>query len=462
MPTVHFHLKDKNSKSPTLISLYYTVNRKRFVISTGEKVHPYFWNPKNERVKGSHPEKERINKKLDRLAYSTREIEDKLIREKGSASAKDVKEGLKIVLGKKQNRGTLFDYIPALIADRETNNRFREGTIKNYRSMWKQLQSFAKAEKVEYFDFTDITYQWWKEFTAYLFDQDLSNNYVNKILSNLRAFLNEATREGVNKFLEYKNFGTGVDTNPVDTIYVNSAELEKFYRFEFKHSRHTKARDLFLLGAYTGLRHSDFSRLDLGKHLKEIDGYPIISIITEKKNTPVLIPLHPIVESTLKKYGGKAPDLAQQNMNDYIKEAGKVSGLFDKKEAVRTYKGGKQKTEYKARWELLSTHTCRRSFATNAFLQGWPTLSIMKITDHKTETSFMKYIRVSKEQNAVHIAKTQFHQIEPEGVKMRDALELLREHANTLELTAEEAALLDRIRQKIKTTLPASYLRIAK
>lgn len=462
MAAVHFYPKDKKSKEPTLISLYYTVNGTRFVISTGEKVHPYFWNLKTERVKGSHPEKERINKKLDRLAYSTREIEDKLISEKGSASAKDVKEGLKIVLGKKQSRETLFDYIPALIADREESSRFKEGTIRNYHSLWRQLQAFAKSERVHYFHFSDITYAWWKEFTAFLFAQGLSNNYTNKLLAILRAFLNEATREGVNSFLEYKNFGTGVDTNAVDTIYVNTAELEKFYRFEFEHSRHDKARDLFLLGAYTGLRYSDFSRLDLKQHIKEIDGYPIISIIAEKTNDTVLIPLHPVVESTLKRYGGKAPSLSQQRMNDYLKEAAQISGLFDAKEAVRTYRGGKAKTEYKQRWQLLNTHTGRRSFATNAFLQGWPTLSIMKITGHKTETAFMKYIRVSKEQNAVHIAKTQLRQIEPEGAKVREALELLKEQAKNLELSAEETALLDSIREKLKTTLPASYLRVAK
>ena len=74
----------------------------------------------------------------------------------------------------------------------------------------------------------------------------------------------------------------------------------------------------------------------------------------------------------------------------------------------------------------------------------------------------MKYIRVSKEQNAVHLAKTQLRQIEPEGAKVREALDLLKEQAKNLELSAEETALLDSIREKLKTALPASYLRVAK
>jgi len=37
-------------------------------------------------------------------------------------------------------------------------------------------------------------------------------------------------------------------------------------------------------------------------------------------------------------------------------------------------------------------------------MAGIPTLSIMKITGHKTERSFMRYIRISQEENARLIA----------------------------------------------------------
>ena len=52
------------------------------------------------------------------------------------------------------------------------------------------------------------------------------------------------------------------------------------------------------------------------------------------------------------------------------------------------------------KWEAVSSHTARRSAATNMFKAGIPSISIMKITGHKTETQFMKYIKVSKEENA--------------------------------------------------------------
>ena len=45
-------------------------------------------------------------------------------------------------------------------------------------------------------------------------------------------------------------------------------------------------------------------------------------------------------------------------------------------------------------------HTARRSFATNLYLKGAPTLSIMQLTGHTTEVNFLKYIKVTKEENA--------------------------------------------------------------
>ena len=63
-------------------------------------------------------------------------------------------------------------------------------------------------------------------------------------------------------------------------------------------------------------------------------------------------------------------------------------------------KGGERKREVLKKHDLISVHTARRSFATNAYLQNVPTSSIMKITGHRTEKSFLKYIKISQEDNA--------------------------------------------------------------
>jgi hypothetical protein len=79
-----------------------------------------------------------------------------------------------------------------------------------------------------------------------------------------------------------------------------------------------------------------------------------------------------------------------------IAESAEIDGI----EYIETTKGGLTVEVKKYRYELVFTHTARRSFCTNAYLKGMPSIDIMQISGHKTETAFMKYIKVTKEQVA--------------------------------------------------------------
>ena len=86
-------------------------------------------------------------------------------------------------------------------------------------------------------------------------------------------------------------------------------------------------------------------------------------------------------------------------MNEYLKDLGKEAKLTDSVEIIWT-KGGERQREVLKKHDLITVHTARRSFATNGYLEGVPTISLMKITGHKTEKSFLKYIKISQEDNA--------------------------------------------------------------
>jgi len=68
-------------------------------------------------------------------------------------------------------------------------------------------------------------------------------------------------------------------------------------------------------------------------------------------------------------------------------------------------KGGKRITEAHPKWELVTSHTARRSFATNLYKSGFPSISIMGITGHRTEKAFLKYIKVTPEEHAMLLQK---------------------------------------------------------
>lgn len=94
-------------------------------------------------------------------------------------------------------------------------------------------------------------------------------------------------------------------------------------------------------------------------------------------------------------------------MNDYLKEIAKLAGINGNIIQHLT-NGGEEATVLKEKWQLVTTHTARRSFATNAYKSGIPALKIMLITGHLTESAFLKYIKITGEENAVQMANEKF------------------------------------------------------
>ncbi len=130
-----------------------------------------------------------------------------------------------------------------------------------------------------------------------------------------------------------------------------------------------------------------------------------IEITQSKTGDPVTIPLHPTVKRILAKYAGNLPQsISNQKTNNYLQEIGKmISSLNEEFQRTMT-KGGKKITHSYKKWELLSTHTARRSFATNEYLDGTHSLTIMTITGHQTEKSFLKYIKATPNDHAKKLA----------------------------------------------------------
>ena len=146
------------------------------------------------------------------------------------------------------------------------------------------------------------------------------------------------------------------------------------------------------------MRFSDFSQLTADNIT---DGK--IKIRTQKTGDRITIPLHQLVKLVLDKYSDTTMALpkpiSNQKMNSYLKEIGELVGINENTNRTFT-KGGLKASKLHKKFELITTHTARRSFATNLYKAGFPSISIMKITGHKTETSFMKYIKISQEENS--------------------------------------------------------------
>ncbi|MCK0144028.1 site-specific integrase [Arenibacter sp. F26102] len=401
MAKAKFILKEPSSKIETLVYMFYNYQYKRFKYSTGEKINPKFWNPKAQRAKESkqfieYPE---FNSRLDKLENGMNNAFRRLLNDGIQPNNEILKKALEAELSGnilQGNKKTFFDFVEGYIEESKLNKK--SGTIKVYNTIFKYLKEYAiKINKSV--DFESITLEFYNQYTAYLsVDSNLSANTVGKHIKTIKSFMNEATERGYNQNLEFKKRKFKTLREEADTIYLNIEELKRMEKINLSSSpRLEKVRDLFLIGCYTGLRFSDFTQI---KPENIVSDKSMLQIRTQKTGERVSIPLHQTVKNILKKYNNNLPSAyTNQVMNKYLKDVASLAQLKDEVETTIT-KGGVMKKEAVKKFNLVTTHTARRSFATNLFLADIPAISIMKITGHKTERSFMQYIRVTQEQNA--------------------------------------------------------------
>jgi integrase len=445
-----FKLKDPKAEKPTLIYLILYYNKQRFVYSTGEFMHPELWNKHTERpyLKNSEEgltvkmtrietiQADTINKELAKYIDQTAQIINQLsiehtiptneaLKAKYDSIFRPTTPEKKPTTPEKIN---LNQFIEQFIQDiksgkrtTEKGTRYSTGTIKNYlgfQSMFNEFQldprdrqnseerkkrKDHKPKEPNYkrknIDFQDITIDFYDKYVSFFNSMNYSPNTVGRHVKNLKVIIRAAKEEGLteNQDIERKKFK--VLTVEVKPIYLTQKEIETLYNLNLSDNKPLDiARDIFLIGCYTGQRFSDYSRIN-SQHIKEIKGGKIIDLIQKKTGEQVLIPIRPELETILKKYNYNPPRTFDQKLNERIKTVCEKAEINEQIE-VEEIKGGLKVTQRKAKHELIKTHTARRTGATLMFLAGIPTISIMKITGHKTEREFLKYIRVTKEETA--------------------------------------------------------------
>jgi integrase len=218
--------------------------------------------------------------------------------------------------------------------------------------------------------------------------------------------INNADKKGIEINKEIKLRGFYTPTNKTKDIYLNEDEINKIFNHKFNSDYLDNARDWFIIGLRTGLRISDFLKLNK-KNI--VDGF--IEKNTLKTDFPVIIPIHEQVQFVLDKRKGKFPrEISDQKFNDYIKKVCEEVGINEEVEGAKMdevviRKNGEKETIFRKKtgiykkYELVTSHICRRSFATNLYGKI-DTLTIMKITGHQTESQFLSYIKVTPKEYA--------------------------------------------------------------
>ncbi len=299
---------------------------------------------------------------------------------------------------------TLFGFIQSFIdkaahrINPKTNQPVSYKVRREYIATFGYLKAYREIKGKE-IDFEEIDLDFYDGFKQFLEARNLALNTVGKKIQTLKVFLNEATARGINTNHKYKSTRFKAVTEESESIYLPVKELEIIHNLDLADKpRMDRIRDLFLVGCWTGLRFSDWNKVRPENIENEL-----IKLKQSKTGQPVVIPIHPIVKAILDKYEGNLPKpITNQKFNTYLKE---VARMADFKEVItkQITRGGKQATIFKPKWEMVTTHTARRSFATNMYKAGIPSITIMAVTGHRTETAFLKYIKVTPEEHAEKI-----------------------------------------------------------
>ncbi|MBC7416773.1 MAG: site-specific integrase [Pedobacter sp.] len=290
-------------------------------------------------------------------------------------------------------------------------------TVRTYKQTYKLLLAFELRTKRK-LTFKDITPMFHKQFIHFIRQEfksietgkSLSINTAGKHITNIKTFMGVAYERKLTTSLDFRMKSFKVISEMVDKIYLTADEIQALHDHDFSaNKRLERVRDIFVLGCYTGLRISDLRSLS-NEHLVTEDGVLMIKLEMKKTEKPVAIWIDEKALQILNRYkaetGSYFPKpISEQKINAYIKEACAKIDLLQKEIIITATENNERVGKRIPKCTLVATHTMRRSFATNAALEGIPYNAIMPITGHRTERSFLRYIKLDQ-LDAVKIFKS--------------------------------------------------------
>jgi site-specific recombinase XerD len=398
------HPERKPKDTPVSINLLYYYEGDKIELSTGEKVPSSKWT--GSRVRGAYKDYDKINRHLIRIEE---ELSDLWRNHKGVRGPELKQLVRKIVQGephpiqevKKNN--PFSEYVRKIIQLCNEGKIIRsKATIGQYIRALEVIEEFATKKGIE-LSFEAITLDFYYDLIAYLWDTlHYNDNTAGKIIKNIKNFMQMAFDDDLHTNIAFKKKKFRKPSFETDEIYLTSDEINRIYGLNLNDKPQLALhRDLFVFNCWVGIRFGDLCQLRHEQIIQTQEG-KYLKIRTEKTGEDVVIPFHPLCEAIYSYYNGQLPIISKSEnvvFNRHLKTIAELAKLTNKVTSKNIIRG-KATITYHEKWEMVSAHTARRSFATNCYLMGVPTITIMAITGHKTEKAFLKYIRVTKQEHA--------------------------------------------------------------
>lgn len=394
--------KSPNKNNLCLIQLRYTHKSENFHHSTGLSIEAANWDSDREVIRKSKRGYTKLNsilleKKQQVLDIATtmllNDVDPTVERVKNEVTGKSVKKKIP----------PLMEFIEQFIEESKAVRK--EGTIKTYNTSLKNLKEYQKFKGV-ILNYEDITLEFYYSYLSFLQkERGNSKGGCSNKIKTLKTFLSRAVDLNYtdNLTFQHKKFITPRNNNAFH-IYLTELEVKSMLMVDLSGEKKLQvARDLFLLQCYTALRYGDLFALK-PQHFKD----DFIHITTCKGEQQLIIPIRPELKPILSRYEDeignyRLPKISNTQLNILIKEVGLRSGINEEIIIKKNVKGIMVEAVV-PKWQLICTHTGRRTMISQLILKGIDSNIIKKISGHTTDV-FMRYVKISNQEAASVVKK---------------------------------------------------------
>lgn len=398
--------QDQEGKMP--IYLFFNYSTYQFRYFTKEKVKPKDWDTAKMRFKRSYPGFQQANEYLDileeKLRKAYRDYMNQGIVPTPSLLKSELLPEITVDSDAQQAETTSIVALFEEFIQNQIAKGIKHGTKKSYTTNLSRLKRYvvATGKPLHVDRYTNSVHQ---NVVRTLIDlYNLQPNSIMDFCKQMKVFFNYCRSD---KHITLHQYHADIKSGFVQTdrIYLTETDLEKLHNVVLTDSM-VRVRDAFLFACYTGLRYSDLSRIK-SEHIIERGNYKVLSFIPEKTNSAlqkkvkrVEIPLIGQAAEIIEKYSGTEgkliPVITNQKMNEYLKVIGMWAGLTDLIEVV-TYEKGKPTLKLVPKYEKISCHIARHTYATLSLTRGVPIEVLQKTLGHADIKTTMVYAKVVDE-----------------------------------------------------------------
>lgn len=318
----------------------------------------------------------------------------------------------------------------------KSTKKVSKTTITLFRSLATNIRQYEQQNHI-ILDWPDINLSFFMKFTAFLVDKNLTANTVAQYTKKFRTFLRAAKKLHYTLNEDFNETEWYPKDEEVDNIYITMERINQLYsarfddkewidkqimsipnnikteeeREELKAYLHTEkhrrwlvaARDIFIVGCLTGQRYSDYIRINDTMY-EYINGHKFIQLRQQKTAVKIYIPLNQKVEAILLRNGGNLPCMMREKLCSMMRINGLLLGWTEDVPCTIN-RGNLSYQKNIPFFKLIKSHTCRRSFATNAYRAGVSLAAIMAITGHSSEDMLRRYLKLSTKERALFAAE---------------------------------------------------------